>query len=93
MKVIIIRNSDKIRLVMIPCGTAEVFSLVDNWQLEGVPTFIESYRTQGVPVVVRRELCKNVRLGSKVTVIGVPTHKLSTHSHRTTIDLTMEVHT
>lgn len=42
-------------------------------------------------VVVRRELCERVQLGAKLTVIGVPTHRLTTQSQRTCIDIIMEV--
>ncbi len=51
----------------------------------------ESLRRQGVCVVVRRELCKGIRLGSRVSVVGVPTYDLVTQSLRTHIDITIEV--
>ena len=51
----------------------------------------ESWRQQGVCVVVRRELCEGLRLGSRVSVVGVPTHRLVNQSLRTHIDTTIEV--
>ena len=54
-------------------------------------TGCESWRQQCVCVVVRRELCRGIRLGSRVTVVGVPTHRLVNQSQRTHIDTTIEV--
>lgn len=51
----------------------------------------DSWRQQGVCVVVRRELCKAVRLGSKVSVVGVPTNRLVNQFQKTYFDITIEV--
>lgn len=42
-------------------------------------------------MVVRRELCKGIRPGSKLTVVGVPTHRLASQSLQTYVDITIEV--
>ena len=53
--------------------------------------FCDSWRQQGLYVVVRRELCEGIRLGSRVSVVGVPTHKLITESLKTHIAAIIEV--
>lgn len=74
------RNVDKVNLVLIPCINSELCA-----------ADAMSWRMQGISVVVRRELCRGLQLGLKVTIIGVPTHKLTTQSHRTYVDMTIEV--
>ena len=74
---------DKLYLVLIPCGSPEV--------TPSIPA--ESWRLQGVCVVVRRELCRNLKLGTKITVIGVPSHRLAAQSQMTFIDTIIEVNT
>ena len=69
-------------MMLVPCDSTDELP---------APSAKESWRLQGVSVIVRRELCKEIRLGAKVTVIGVPTHKLVTCSHRTFVEVTFEV--
>ncbi len=42
-------------------------------------------------MVVRRELCKGLLLGSKITIIGVLTHRLTTHNQKAFIESIIEV--
>jgi hypothetical protein len=67
---------DKVHLILVPCNGSER---------------CRSWRMQGVPAVVRGELCRGLSIGGKVTVIGVPTHRLTTQSHQTFVDVTIEV--
>lgn len=55
------------------------------------PTLANHWRLQGVCVTVRKDLCKCLRLGAKVTVVGVPTRRIVTQSQHLFIEATLEV--
>ena len=70
---------DKVCLILVPCGTADMSCIMESWKL------------QGLHVIVRRDLCNGIKLGSKLTVVGVPTHRLANQFQQTYFNITMEV--
>ena len=55
------------------------------------PALANHWRLQGVCVTVRKDLCKRIALGAKVTVVGVPTHQMVAQSQQLFISATLEV--
>ncbi len=49
------------------------------------------YKQQGILVVARKDLSKRVRLGSVVTVVGVPTFSTTFMFHHLLIEIIIEV--
>ena len=73
----LVKSADKMTLIVVPYTFGEI------------PMFsMESCLVQGVSVIVRRDLCKSIRPGSQLTIIGVPTHKLTNQIY---VDVTIEV--
>lgn len=74
----ILHDIDKVQLIMIPRQALCMCAQVYN-------------RYQGIPLVIRGDLCDLVRVGKEYSVIGVPTHRLSDNDQHTTIDTIIEV--
>lgn len=51
----------------------------------------EPSRYQGIPFVVRGDLCDLVRMGAEYSVIGVPTHTLSSGDAHIAVETVIEV--